>query len=79
MTKKITLVLVTLGLALASVGCSSSPAYTCQGGLMCGANAVQSCCTTTQCEYRAPGRTFPCNGTDCMAAAMQLAAYCASM
>ncbi len=57
-------------------GCSSSPTTQCQPSIMCGMDTVQVCCTTTQCQYQVSGMTFPCAGTDCNAASMQVRALC---
>lgn len=40
---------------------------------------VESCCNAggTQCTYRiSDGKDFPCNGSDCQAAASDAVAYC---
>lgn len=51
----------------------------CQASTNCGAlGEVTVCCTLSSCEYRvASGTVFPCAGTDCTAAHLALAEYCA--
>jgi hypothetical protein len=62
-----------------AVGCSSnssnssSPTQSCQSATSC-SKTFQTCCTATQCHYVYNGTTYNCNGTDCTAAAQQLAA-----
>lgn len=67
-----------LALALAACAPPSVPPA-CQTSTNCGAQGeVTVCCTLSSCEYRvASGMVFPCAGTDCTAAHVALATYCA--
>lgn len=68
--------------ALALLACAPPPSpYSCQSTSHCAsAGQVETCCTTTQCEFRvADGHVFPCVGTDCSAAHAAIAAYCAPL
>lgn len=37
---------------------------------------VTACCDTANCRYEADGRTFPCSGYSCSAAAEEVVDYC---
>lgn len=37
-----------------------------------GCGTFKACCTATQCHYEYNGENYPCNGTDCSAAAEEL-------
>lgn len=37
---------------------------------------VQACCTSSQCEYRTGGTTFPCSGTSCDSTVPAVLTYC---
>ncbi len=60
----------------AGIGCTPTGAYTCQSSVSCRGTPVQTCCTTTECEYRHEGVVTPCAGTNCVAAAALVLADC---
>lgn len=61
----------------AAAGCGSDSSFTCSTGGACRAGRTfESCCSATQCEYRADGMTFRCDGTNCSSAASRVVAYC---
>lgn len=65
--------------ALAIGGCSApNVAMTCQFSACCPSPAaqIQTCCSTTQCEYRYGERVVPCNGVDCTAASQIVLTEC---
>lgn len=70
-------VLVLTGLVLGSCAPPPGP-YSCQSTSNCAsAGAVETCCTTRQCEFRvSDGQVFPCIGLDCSSARMAVATYC---
>lgn len=37
---------------------------------------LEACCTDDQCRYLLDGEEYPCNGTDCSAAAEEVASVC---
>jgi hypothetical protein len=37
---------------------------------------VAACCDRDECWYDADGKTFACNGTDCVSAARNVVDYC---
>jgi hypothetical protein len=62
------------------LGCAPPEiAPTCQSSSNCGAlGQVQTCCTTTHCRFVVDdGTVFTCDGTECSAAHVAVAAYCA--
>ena len=71
MLARISLVAFAGVLALALVGCSKKT--TCSNAnSACG--ILQTCCSRSDCYYTYNGIKYPCNGTDCRAAAARLAA-----
>jgi|WetSurMetagenome_2_1015567.scaffolds.fasta_scaffold1015942_1 hypothetical protein len=54
-----------------STGCTKPE--TCNDATSCG-KTYKACCTATDCHYVYNGKSYPCNGTDCSAAAQQLVA-----
>jgi hypothetical protein len=58
---------------------STSPATTCNdSGVVCApaGATISACCSNTQCKYVAGSREFPCDGTNCQAAADAVTSYC---
>lgn len=87
MFSKLTRVLCPAALAacfvFAASGCGSPPSRgqegeTCVGvPFSCDKGRLESCCAANQCTYRvSDGTDFPCDGTDCTAAAEEATAYC---
>lgn len=77
--KRIYKSLIALFLGLQLVACSSPDPTECVTGTSCisTGGTWETCCSSTQCELRTSGTDFPCSGTDCTSAAVQLASYCA--
>jgi hypothetical protein len=56
--------------------------FECQTSAIGNCEEVDSCCSREvsvadmECEYRVDGTVFPCDGSDCNAAATELAEYC---
>lgn len=51
-----------------AVSCTESPIGDCE--------LVETCCSSVECSYEADGETFDCDGTDCTAAATEVAEFC---
>lgn len=68
---RVLLVVASVLLGVQMMACGSA-SYTCQNTqTACG--SVQACCTDKDCYYSYGGQKYPCNGTDCDAAAQQVA------
>ena len=68
-------------LVLLGFACSSSDSWTCQDATTCakaGGAMIKACCTSDnkKCKYTVGSTDYPCNGTDCNAAAQTVAKYC---
>ena len=64
---------------LALAGCNpANVAMTCQLSACCPSpiEQIQTCCSTTQCEYRYGDRVVRCNGVDCTAASQIVLTDC---
>lgn len=74
---RLALVLVAFAMCLGLSGCGGG-SESCSPGGSCPKGATWSaCCTSSECRYTtSAGTTFPCSGTNCNAAAQQLATWC---
>ena len=71
--------MVLLAIVLAFLySCSSSKDELCSDtGISCQVGGtVKACCTNNSCRYELNGVSYPCNGTDCGAAASEVVNVC---
>lgn len=77
MKKKLVLLLIPLlfigGISISLTSCSDDDEYVCADETILG-ETFSACCTEDDCYYEYNGKRYNCDGTDCTAAAEQLAA-----
>jgi len=77
MKNKIITILLSAFLVTMMIGCTDDDeTCTVVENVNCLAGNVQACCTSSDCKYIYDGKNYPCNGTDCEAAAQVVANLC---